>query len=146
MEIIDMKAEHAEALHTIETVCFSHPWTAKDFLEESENPNAHFLAAVSDKKIVGYIGIQEICGEGSVTNVAVLPEFRRCGIAKALIEKALSDAEKRDCEFLTLEVRESNFPARNLYEKLGFTVSGERKHFYRDPDETAILMIKRFKD
>ncbi len=141
-----MKAEHSDALHMIETVCFSHPWTKEDFIEETENPNAHFLVAVTEDKAVGYIGIQEIYGEGSVTNVAVLPEFRRNGIAKALIEKALRDAEKRNCEFLMLEVRESNAAARSLYEKLGFGAVGERKNFYRDPDETAILMIKRFKE
>lgn len=146
IKIIDMALEHTDTLHTLETVCFAHPWTKEDFLEELQNENAHFLVAVSENDILGYIGIQEICFEGYVTNVAVFPEFRQKGVAKALIEKAVCDAQNRKCEFLTLEVRESNSAARSLYEKLGFTVSGERKNFYRDPDESAILMIRKFKD
>lgn len=146
IKIVDMTAKHADVLHELEKVCFAHPWTKEDFIEETRNENAHFLVAECDDEVLGYIGIQEICFEGYVTNVAVFPEHRRKGVAKALIEKALCDAEKRDCDFLTLEVRESNFSARNLYEKLGFIVSGERKNFYRDPDESAILMIKNFKE
>lgn len=146
IEIIPMKKTHIDSLEALEKICFAHPWTKDDFLYEAENENAHFLVAVSNDAVMGYIGVQEICREGYVTNVAVFPEFRRLGVAKALIEKALLDAEKRDCEFLTLEVRESNFPARSLYEKLGFCCVGIRKNFYRDPEESAVLMNKYLKD
>ncbi|MBQ3150245.1 MAG: ribosomal protein S18-alanine N-acetyltransferase [Clostridia bacterium] len=145
IKVIDMTAEHTDALYLLETICFSHPWTRQDFMEELDNENAHFLTAICPDGICGYIGVQEICGEGYITNVAVFPEFRRCGVAAKLISKALDNAKQRDCEFLSLEVRKSNIPAINLYKKLGFTVNGERKNFYRDPDENAILMINNLR-
>ena len=80
--------------------------------------------------IVGYIGVQEICSEAYITNIAVPKEFRRLGIARALLKEACSGAEKRNCEFITLEVRKSNTAAIELYKKEGYNIAGERKNFY----------------
>ena len=122
----------------IEDKCFSTPWSEKSIEESLENPCSHFYLARVNNEIAGYIGIQIFSGEGYLTNVATLPEYRKQGIAKALIERALEN----EMEFLTLEVRESNLPAINLYEKLGFAEVGRRPKFYREPDEDAILMTK----
>ena len=99
---------------------------------------SHFVVATVDEKVVGYMGLQVFCGEGYVTNVAVLPEYRRQGIAKMLIEKQLQN----DMSFITLEVRESNLPAIKLYEFCGFENVGIRPKFYTDPTENAIIMTK----
>ncbi len=68
------------------------------------------------------MGLQIFCGEGYVTNVAVLPEYRRQGIAQKLILKELEN----EMNFITLEVRKSNAPAINLYQKMGFENVGVR--------------------
>lgn len=125
----------------IENACFSTPWSESSIRESMENPCSRFYLALADGEAAGYIGVQIFSGEGYVTNVAVLPEFRRRGIAKALINKALEN----EMEFLTLEVRESNCKAISLYTSLGFETVGKRPRFYREPDESAILMTK-YKD
>ena len=120
----------------IENACFSTPWSEESLKESLKSECSHFYLAEADGKTAGYIGVQIFSGEGYVTNVAVLPEYRRQGIAKALIEKALEN----DMQFLTLEVRESNTPAINLYKSLGFETVGKRPKFYREPEEDAVLM------
>ena len=87
------------------------------------------------------MGLQVFCGEGYVTNVAVLPEYRRQGIAQKLILKELEN----EMDFITLEVRKSNAPAINLYQKMGFENVGIRPRFYTAPDEDAVIMTKNIK-
>lgn len=141
--IIPMNKSHISAVANIEKVCFASPWTEEGIAEELKNPLAHFLVAVGEE-VMGYIGVHEICGEGSITNVAVLPNFRCNGIGKALVSAAINGAKERNCEFITLEVRKSNFPAIFLYSSLGFEQVGLRKNFYSSPTEDAVLMTKTF--
>lgn len=142
-EIVEMKAEHIPEIARLETVCFSSPWSEKSLSEELENENSHFLVAVSDK-VLGYIGVQEICGEAYITNVAVFREYRACGIGRALLKSAYFGAKERNCEFITLEVRKSNSAAIALYESEGFEKAGIRKNFYSDPTENGIIYTKYF--
>lgn len=125
----------------IENECFSTPWAEKSIAESIENENTILYIAELDGKTAGYMGVQIFSGEGYVTNVATLKEFRRMGVARALINEAM----KNEMEFLTLEVRESNIPAINLYRSLGFMEVGKRPRFYREPTEDAVLMTKYFK-
>lgn len=135
-KIITATKDNVADILKIENVCFSVPWSESSVRESLSNENSHFYLALADGETAGYIGVQIFSGEGYVTNVGVLPEFRRRGIAKALIKRALEN----EMEFLTLEVRESNLPAIGLYEKLGFERVGVRPRFYREPEENAILM------
>jgi [ribosomal protein S18]-alanine N-acetyltransferase len=141
--IIPMNKSHISAVANIEKVCFASPWTEEGIAEELENSLAHFLVAVGEE-VMGYIGVHEICGEGSITNVAVMTNFRCKGIGKALVSAAIKGAKERNCEFITLEVRKSNFPAISLYSSLGFEQVGLRKNFYSSPNEDAVLMTKTF--
>lgn len=84
----------------------------------------------------------KIFDEGHITNVAVRPEFRRKHIAENLINVMVSVTEDEDITSWTLEVRESNEPAKALYRKLGFIEAGLRKGYYQDTNEDAIIMWK----
>ena len=137
--IVPMRENHLTAIAALETVCFAAPWTREGLAEELRNPQAHFLVAEADGETAGYIGVQEICGEAYVTNVAVLPKYRRQGIGERLVREAVCGAKRRDCDFLSLEVRVGNDAAIRLYERLGFRVQGRRKEFYRDPTEDAFI-------
>jgi len=143
--IIPMNSSHIPALAQLEKLCFSAPWSESGLIEELDNPLSHFLTAVAENEPAGYIGVQEVAGEGYITNIAVLPEYRRQGIARALLEAAEAGAGERGCAFLTLEVRASNQAAAALYGKMGYTVTGERKSFYSDPVENALLMTKQLR-
>ncbi|MBQ3007622.1 MAG: ribosomal protein S18-alanine N-acetyltransferase [Clostridia bacterium] len=145
MEIIlkRMSEEHITQIAEIEKECFSDPWSEAVIKEELENENSYFLVAV-EETVVGYIGVQEICGEAYITNVAVTAKSRKSGIGRMLLRAACNGAESRNCEFITLEVRESNYPAISLYESEGFERAGIRKNFYSDPKENGIIYTKYF--
>lgn len=132
--------EHLEDVCNIEKICFANPWSKQSLAEEIENENSYFIVAEVDGKTAGYMGLQIFSGEGYVTNVAVLPEYRGQGVAQSLITECM----KNKMDFITLEVRESNAPARNLYTKMGFEKVGVRPAFYRNPDENAVIMTKYF--
>lgn len=142
--IVDMAAEHIPQIALLEKQCFSQPWSEAALTEELSNENSHFLAAVSDE-VLGYIGVQEICGEAYITNVAVFENSRKSGVGRALLRAACDGAESRNCEFITLEVRESNEPAIALYESEGFEKAGIRKNFYSSPIENGVIYTKYFK-
>ena len=142
--IIPMDSSHIDTLAALEEQCFTSPWSRQSIAEELDNPCAHFLVAVTGSAVAGYIGTQEIAGECYITNIAVHPEYRRSGIAQALLSVAIAGAMERVCAFITLEVRVSNMPAIALYSKNGFTVAGERRDFYTKPDENAYIMTKYF--
>ena len=140
MELVKLTEAHIPQMVELEKICFSMPWTADMIRSELNNPSCLYLAAVDGGTLVGYIGVQTVLDEGYINNVAVHPEYRRRGIAAALISLLAEQAQAIGLAFLPLEVRESNAPATALYEKLGFTTVGRRKNYYEKPREDAILM------
>ena len=138
-----MKQEHIADIAEIERLCFSMPWSENALKDELTNENAHFLTALTFGRVSGYIGVIEICGEADITNVAVHPDFRRLGIGKKLLDTAEKEALSRNCESITLEVRESNEAAISLYSGNGYETVGIRKNFYEKPTENAVLMTKQ---
>jgi ribosomal-protein-alanine N-acetyltransferase len=76
--------EHLDDVYKIECACFSHPWSKADLENQLGLDTSYFVVALDGETAVGYMGLQIFCGEGYVTNVAVLPEYRRQGIAQKL--------------------------------------------------------------
>lgn len=144
MELLRLTEAHIPQMVELEKICFSMPWTAEMIRSELENPSCLYLAAVDGDTLAGYIGVQTVLDEGYINNVAVRPEYRRRGIASALITLLTETAQEVGLAFLTLEVRESNAAAISLYEKLGFSPVGRRKNYYEKPREDAILMTLFF--
>lgn len=126
----------------IENNSFSTPWSEKAIRESMDAGTIFYVACLNDK-IVGYMGLSKIVGEGYVTNIAVLPEYRRLGIGEKILGYVI-DNTKAELEFISLEVRVSNIAAISLYEKFGFERTGLRKRFYTNPQEDAIIMTKYF--
>ncbi len=127
------------SLCALEEECFSSPWSAAAFEDFFANGCSVCLAALSGDKIIGYVGMNLILGDGEITNLAVTEKFRRHGVASMLID-ALCRTD--GVERLLLDVRLSNTAARALYEKHGFAVDGVRKNFYAKPKEDAVLMSR----
>ena len=136
MNIEKFEEKHLDGVEKIEKNCFAHPWSREDLQNQIGLDTSHFLVATVDGNVAGYMGLQIFGGEGYVTNVAVLPEYRKQGIAKSLIREQM----KNKMSFITLEVRESNLPAISLYTKCGFKNVGIRPNFYSAPTENAIIM------
>lgn len=142
MNIVNMTADHVEAVAELERLCFRDPWSENSIASELNNQLALWLVAEENGRVAGYIGSQTVPDESDVMNVAVHPDFRRRGIAQALV-MALCDAlKKQGSVSLTLEVRASNEPAKALYEKLGFEQVGRRPNYYRNPKEDAYILRK----
>lgn len=120
--------------------CFAIPWSQDAFRSEMENSFASYIVAKIENKCVGYCGFWQAYDEGDITNVAVSPKCRRMGIGSMLIERIIKEARKKELISLNLEVRKSNLPAQKLYEKYGFLVVGERKNYYSDNKEDALIM------
>ena len=140
LEITKMTSAHIEEISRLEKECFSSPWSEEGLKSELDNSFARFFVALSDGKIAGYIGSHNVLGEVYITNVAVFPEFRRSGVGKTLVDFLVNEMKAEEAEFVTLEVRESNFNAIALYEKSGFEKVGKRKDFYEKPREDGVLM------
>lgn len=124
----------------IEAGIFSMPWKAEDFRQSMEKPENIYLVVEEDAIILGYCGLWGVAGEGQITNVAVAIQYRGRGIAKAMLEKMLELGRDQGLDAFTLEVRESNVPAIELYHKLGFHDAGIRKNFYDAPQENGLIM------
>ena len=130
------------AIAEIEKKCFSVPWSETAIEDFINNPLCVMFCAKHNEKTIGYVGLYIIFEDCDIANVAVIPEFRNRGIAKKLMEYAVSFANEKNVKKLMLEVRASNVPAISLYEKLGFSTVGIRKNYYTQPKEDALLMDK----
>ncbi len=138
-----MTNEDAERASELESMVFSMPWKADDFLEMIERTYAHYFVAVKNDTIVGIIGLRDVAGEGEISNVATHPDFRRQNIASMLMQRALEECDNLGISDITLEVRTSNKAAIALYEKYGFKGEGVRPIFYEKPREDALIMWRR---
>jgi ribosomal-protein-alanine N-acetyltransferase len=85
-----------------------------------------------------------VLDELHINNLAVLPELRRQGVAAALLERVMIEGARFGNRRAMLEVRQSNGPARLLYEKFGFVVAGTRSKYYTNPVEDALVLWREF--
>lgn len=130
----------AAALVAIERRCFSDPWSEISFREALESPWSFGLVAQSASSVAGYLVGREVAGSGEILNLAVSPNFRRRGVARALLRTGLALLRKRRVDEVYLEVRESNRSAQALYLSLGFRPVGQRSAYYRNPKEDALVL------
>lgn len=143
IKVIDARLCHIDAVEAIEKRCFSLPWTREMLVKQLYGDMQIFLAAENESgEAVGYVGLMYVLDEGYISNVAVSPDWRRRGIGDMLIEELIIRARAKKLSFVTLEVRESNLAAIELYKKHGFTEVGVRRNYYERPTENAILMTR----
>lgn len=138
--IKDFNFLHITPAAEIERLCFSDPWSEGAFADSIKNSYSHFKVWEEEEALLGYIGFYAVSGEGSITNVAVHPDARGRGIGEALVRAIIDLGKELDLDYITLEVRVSNAPARSLYKKCGFRDMGTRRGFYSKPREDAVIM------
>ena len=139
-----MNPAHVAQIAQLEKICFSDPWSERSIASELDNKLAFWLVATEGETVAGYIGSQTVMDETDMMNVAVHPDFRRRGIAEALVTGLVEELRNKGSHCLTLEVRATNVPAIALYEKLGFSEIGRRKNYYRNPREDALILRKEW--
>lgn len=148
MLIRTMTPKDVTSVAAIEAQCFSQPWSEKSLLDSLAREDTIFLVCEEEcnSQIAGYMGMYVSFEEGSITNVAVSPEYRKKGCAKLLVAELKRSAKEVNIENIFLEVRVSNEPAISLYKKMGFEELGVRRKFYEHPTEDAIIMSCRLTD
>jgi [ribosomal protein S18]-alanine N-acetyltransferase len=123
------------------------PWSTAQFKEEFAGiPTTRFMSvAESDNQIIGYCGVFLPAPgvEADVLTVAVLPDFRRQGIAREFMRQIEEWAKDRGASALMLEVEKSNSAAIELYKSLGYLQISVRMDYY-GPGQDAFVMRKEF--
>ena len=137
--IREMQESDIKEIADLEKECFSEPWSEASLRDELTNETARFYVLREGKKLLGYIGSNNICNEVYITNVAVNKDCRGKGYGQILVNHLIKQSEVEKAFFITLEVRKSNENAIKLYEKCGFKLIGERKKFYSKPTEDALI-------
>ena len=146
MIIREARSTDFDAVVKLENACFVQPYNIEQMeYEFNGNPLNKILVACIEDQIVGFIDYMITFNSATITQIAVDQTFRKQGIAtKLLIEMENTFPTDIDevVENTTLEVRESNLAAINLYKKSGYEVVTIKKHYYED-GENAIYMVKR---
>lgn len=143
-KIILLTKERAEEVSSVSNQCLKESYTKKMFLSAIENDICSTFIALYKNKIVGFLDITYPRPECDINSLAVLPEFRKKGVANGLLESLFSFAKEKEISSIALEVRESNQNAINLYNKFHFKKAGLRKNFYSSPKENALILKRCF--
>lgn len=142
--LVPMDRANVPDAAAVERECFSAPWSEDMLAQELYNDGASYILAVAeDGAVLGYAGLNVVLDEGCIEKVAVKGQYRRMGVADALVD-AFVRFGRAHLAFLTLEVRASNEAAIGLYLKHGFEQVGRRKNYYTGPREDAVLMTLEF--
>ncbi len=141
LELRALDERDLDALDHIERLSYPAPWSRAMFAAELQKPGALAIGAYSEPNVlVGYAIVSRYVDAWHVMNIAVVPEFRRRGIATALLERLFAVTAGDPRRGFTLEVRVSNTEAIRLYERLGFEARGVRRGYYTDNREDALIM------
>ncbi len=128
-------------LDHIEQTCFHGSWTREMLLEEINNPLCVFTAAMRGGAAAGFALGKIAADEAELYQIAVLPEYRRQGIAAQLLTEFHALLKEKGAARCFLEVRSRNAPAIALYESLGYKRISTRREYYGD-DDAAIYRIE----
>lgn len=141
-----MLDEDLFAVMAIEEESFSNPWTRESFLHEiKKNPYSRpKVARTTDERaeIAGYCVNWLVFEHFHIQNIAVHSKHRRKGLGRYMMEQTLREARELGALVASLEVRESNTSAQDLYVSMGFRQVGKRRNYYSRPREHAVLYRK----
>ncbi len=138
-----MREEDLACVADLEKMCFAECWSYKLLEAGIHSPYDVYFVAEQEGRIIGYCCLRLLAGEGEIQRIAVLPNKRRLGAGRKMMEAMVSYAMGRYACAISLEVRESNLAARRLYESFGFAPEAVRKGYYRNPLEDAVIMWRR---
>lgn len=123
----------------IERRCHVAPWTEENFRAELAKPYCQVWLMTDDEtdsQIIGYVVFWMLMDQAEVLNVVVDLPYRGLGHAKRMLQKVITTAARRDdLKRVILDVRKSNTPAVQLYQRLGFTIRQVRKGFYSNGED-----------
>lgn len=137
-----MRRRHLKRVLEIEDRVYPRPWTHRTFVSEINHMRAgsrYYLVAYVDDQLVGYGGLMFNDNDAHVSNIAVDPEWQGRGVATEMLLDLARLSHDRGCSAMTLEVRDTNTAAQNLYRRFGFVPVGVRKRYYENTDDAIIM-------
>ncbi|OQA46828.1 MAG: ribosomal-protein-alanine N-acetyltransferase [Chloroflexi bacterium ADurb.Bin325] len=147
--ITPMTLADLDDIMPLERRVFKDPWTRRMYHTDlTDNYMATYLVLRPDPqgepqprlpRILGWGGFWLMVDEAHISTIAAHPDWRGCGLGQWLMVALMWAAQERGALHSTLEVRVSNTPARMLYEKLGYGVTGQRRRYYRDGEDGLIM-------
>ncbi len=141
-KILPLSNENVSNVAKIDALCFvGEKWSENLFKEEIGDESKYYAVFYDNDKVVGFGSYVQILDEGHILNIAVLPEYRRKGIASRILSNLIENGKSNGIVAFTLEVRVGNVPARTLYERYGFKLVGIRKKFYPDKEDAGIYWL-----
>lgn len=131
-----------EGVLAVDLASFTNPWTREMHVREARESHISRVHVLRDPSgtVVGYLSAWLVCNELHINNLAVHPDWRRRGLARALLGAVLAAAVGEGAVRATLEVRSTNMPARRLYEGMGFRPAGLRRDYYTNPVDDALVL------
>lgn len=135
-----MRRSDVPTVSAIERRCYATPWHENAYYTELANRSACYFVARYEGKVIGYSGMWVIMDEAHITTIAVDPDHQGKKVGERLLFAMVEEAILRCASRATLEVREHNYVAQNLYRKYGFREAALRKNYYTDNQENAIVM------
>lgn len=140
--LVPLAAEHIPEIMVIERAAFVDPWVRQAFDRELVNDfSRSFVALDGEERVVGYLVYWVAGPEFHILNIAVRSDMKKRGIGQILMNHVISDARGADGDFVALEVRPSNTPARNLYLRYGFVTVGFRPGYYKDGESAEVMLL-----
>ena len=131
-----------DTIVALEQESFTNPWSRETLVWELANSDVTRVYVLRDAgdRAIAFCIAWVIFDELHINTLAVSPEHRRQGVATFLLKAVMAEAAQEGARRATLEVRESNVAARQLYARLGFTVSAKRPGYYTNPPEDALIL------
>lgn len=140
-----LSEESLDGVAELEKLCFGAPWSRESLKLLTKDGIGVGMICRKDGKVCAYGGMICTVDEGQITNIATHPDYRRQGYGRAVVDALIKYAKNNRLLSISLEVRESNKAAIELYTSFGFKIEGKRKDFYTMPRENALVMVCKIK-
>ena len=140
LEVVPLRTSLLDDVLRIERATFTPPWSRAAFGREIVEPRSRFFCMLHDGRCIGYGGYWQVVDEMHISNIAIEEAFRGCGHGAWLFSALLRDALAQNLASATLEVREQNEAAQQMYLHFGFSQAGRRRGYYQEEGEDALIM------
>lgn len=155
IKITDFTAKDVDDILQIQAETNLSAWSKIDYLNEIQRNDSLFKVAQANEKTIGFALVRLLIGNSNasdiffdsseILNIAVRQSFQHKGIGQMLFDEILRELERKNISEIWLEVRKSNANAVNFYQKNKFERQFERKNYYSNPAENA-LVFRRLKN
>ena len=136
-----MDIQDSEEIKDVLLSDFDDFWSYEVLREELLSDSSLYIVAKKQNEIIGFAGIKIIIDEADIMNIVVKKSYRNNGIGSLLLENLILISNKKNLNFINLEVDCKNTIAINLYKKFGFEEISLRKNYYKNND--AMIMKKK---